>query len=400
MTIARLSALLLVVAGALGMAQPATAATPQPDAVYLIAAHQYNLTIILAAHAAQAKEHSACLQRAGAQIESDHRNLAAQETTLAQRFGIVLPTIPTRTQRLQLTALQAKAGTSGYEDAWLVLQRQQHQQYLTLVQGNVPKSASPAVESVAEGAQPVIQMDLRMVAGPCKVETHTPIVPTGDGGQIADGRRTASLIAMVLVGVGMILLLVGKAGSARRRLIGAAAVAVGLLMVFGKLPDNSGDVPKAAPTPVAREVAVPPVKVKLPGVANAAVLPVATAGDGQLQVPASPDDVGWWAAGASPGSDDGTVLLVGHVDSAKYGRGVFAGLSEVPVGAAVAVTGGDGAVHKYRIVARRTYDQKALPADLFRGDVKPRLALVTCIGAYDHKNHRYTHNLVLYGVPA
>jgi hypothetical protein len=243
-------------------------------------------------------------------------------------------------------------------------------------------------------------MDLRMVAGPCKVETHTPIVPTGDGGQIADAVRAGSLIAMVLVGVGMILLLVGKAGSARRRLIGAAAVGLGLLMVFGKLPDNSGEVPKAAPSPVARVVAVPPVKVKLPGVANAAVLPVAFSSDGQLQVPRSPDDVGWWAGGASPGSDDGTVLLVGHVDSAKYGRGVFAGLSEVPVGADVAVTGGDGGVHKYRIVARRTYDQKALPSDLFRGDVKPRLALVTCIGAYDHKAHRYTHNLVLYGVPA
>jgi hypothetical protein len=50
-------------------------------------------------------------------------------------------------------------------------------------------------------------------------------------------------------------------------------------------------------------------------------------------------------------------------------------------------------------VARRTYRQQDLPADLFRGAAKPRLALVTCIGAYDHKAHGYTHNLVLYGVP-
>ena len=47
----------------------------------------------------------------------------------------------------------------------------------------------------------------------------------------------------------------------------------------------------------------------------------------------------------------------------------------------------------------RIYRQQDLPADLFRGAAKPRLALVTCIGSYDHSARRYTHNLVLYGVP-
>jgi sortase (surface protein transpeptidase) len=93
------------------------------------------------------------------------------------------------------------------------------------------------------------------------------------------------------------------------------------------------------------------------------------------------------------------VLLAGHVDSARSARGVFAALSQVPVGAKVAVTGGDGDVHWYKIVARRTYPQNALPADLFHGAAKPRLALVTCIGSYDRSARRYTHNLVLYGVP-
>jgi sortase (surface protein transpeptidase) len=92
------------------------------------------------------------------------------------------------------------------------------------------------------------------------------------------------------------------------------------------------------------------------------------------------------------------VLLAGHVDTTR-GRGVFAPLSEVPVGTRVAVTGGDGDEHWYRIVARRTYKQDALPADLFHGAVKPRLALVTCTGSYDRTAHRYSDNLVLYGVP-
>jgi hypothetical protein len=72
---------------------------------------------------------------------------------------------------------------------------------------------------------------------------------------------------------------------------------------------------------------------------------------------------------------------------------------QVPVGAEVAVTAGDGDVHRYRIVARPIYRQEQLPTSLFRGALKPRLALVTCIGSYNPSKHRYTHNLVLYGTP-
>jgi sortase (surface protein transpeptidase) len=128
------------------------------------------------------------------------------------------------------------------------------------------------------------------------------------------------------------------------------------------------------------------------------VVPVASGRDGQLQVPKSGTKAGWWAAGAAPGSAGGTVLLVGHVDS-RHGRGVFAALWDVQVGARVAVTAGDGSVHRYRIVARRIYRQDELPTDLFRGASKPQLALVTCIGSYNQSERRYTHNLVLYGVP-
>ena len=60
-------------------------------------------------------------------------------------------------------------------------------------------------------------------------------------------------------------------------------------------------------------------------------MPVAAGITGQMQLPKSPADVGWWAAGAAPGSAGGTVLLVGH-GSAPTG-GVFAALSQVPVGA-------------------------------------------------------------------
>ncbi|HEY3558620.1 MAG TPA: DUF4142 domain-containing protein [Kribbella sp.] len=389
--------LLLVLAGLLAIVQPANAATPQPDSAYLYAAHQHNLTIIEAAHAATTHGSTACVRKVAAQLERDHRKLAAQELDLATRFSIVLVTVPSLAQRKQLDALGAKAGQPGYDAAWKALQRQEHQQYLALVTGDVPKNASPAVESIADGAKPVIEMDLRMLTGPCRTGSGTPVVSTGDGGQHADQQKARSRAALILLGIGAILLLVGKSISFRRRLLGIAALAAGIVMLFGGQAPNTGKVPDPGQSGTDREAAVPPVKLKLPGYLEASVRPVATSGDGQLDVPKSAD-VGWWAAGAAPGSAGGTVLLAGHVDTTR-GLGVFAPLSGVPVGTRVAVTAGTGDVHWYRIVARRTYRQDALPADLFHGAVKPRLALVTCTGAYNHRTHRYSDNLVLYGVP-
>ncbi|MEV0287155.1 DUF4142 domain-containing protein [Kribbella sp. NPDC050820] len=397
--IARLSALLLLVAaGVLGAAQPASAATTQEDVTYLNAAHQTHLTIIQAAQAAKTQGRTRCVQQVGALMERDHRRLAAQDLEAASQLGVGLVTIPSQAQRQQLDALEAKAGAAGYDAAWLALQRQQHQQLLTLIATELKNGTEPAVVSVAKGAQPVVQMHLRMVSPSCRIISGSPVVPTGDGGQVADAQRTRSLTALALLGLG-VLLLRGKSVPARRRLVGVVALGTGLFMVFGGLPGDTGEVPKAGTTAAEREAAIPPVRLSVPGFLDASVAPVATGVDGLLQMPKSPVDVGWWAAGAAPGASGGTVLLAGHVDSARHGRAVFAALSQVPVGAKVAVTSGDGDVHQYRIVARRTYRQQDLPTDLFHGAAKPRLALVTCIGTYNQTTRRYSHNLVLYGVP-
>ena len=400
-TIARRSALLLVlvVAGLLGTAQLAAAAPAQPDIAYLNAAHQSNLTIIQAAEQAKTKGRTSCVRQVGALLERDHRKIAAQELSAASKLGFGLVPIPSLAQRQKLDALTAKVGTSGYDAAWLALQKQEHLSLLALTKTELAKGSDASVKSVAQATQTMVQMHLQMVGGStCQTLTGTPKVHTGDGGQMADGQKLRLRMVMVLLVLGVLLLVVGKP-PARRRLLGVSALILGILLLYAGPPGDSGKVPEAGPSLASKEGALPPVRLKLPGYLDAPVVPVATGSDGQLQVPASSARVGWWAAGAAPGSANGTVLLAGHVDSASRGRGVFAVLWNVPVGAKVAVKGGDGGDHEYRIVARRIYSQEALPSDLFRGATKPRLALVTCIGSYDHVHHRYTHNLVLYGVP-
>ncbi|MEU7564815.1 class F sortase [Streptomyces fradiae] len=131
----------------------------------------------------------------------------------------------------------------------------------------------------------------------------------------------------------------------------------------------------------------------------AARRPVGRAGDGALDLPGSPSRLGWWALGARPGAAAGTLLLAGHLDSAREGPGPFEALHSLPLGALAHVAAADGTRHTYRIVARRTHRSGGLPGDLFSAEGRPRLVLVTCAGAFDPETRAYAENLVLYGVP-
>jgi predicted outer membrane protein len=397
----RISAVLLLVlvgAGVLGTAQAARAAQAGPDVNYLIAVHESDLAIVAAGKAAKTDGRSSCVRKVGARLESDHRRLAEQSRVVAEQLGLSLPTSPSAEQRRSLNAVAAKAGTSGYDAAWLAWQRREHRHVLSLINSELAAGSQPEIKSLAAGARPVIRMHQSMIGSTCQIGTESPSVPTGDGGQLADAERRRTQAALVFVGLGLVLL-ASKHTSARWRAIGVAGLVLGAALLSGGQPGDAGDVPEGGLSAPEREAAVPPIRLALPGLVDAPVVPVAANREGALDVPKSPTTVGWWAAGAAPGSAGGTVLLAGHVDSARSGRGVFAALWGVPLGARVTVTAGDGTVYRYRIVARRIYRQDALPANLFRAAAKPRLALITCIRSYDRSARRYSHNLVLYAVP-
>ncbi|MFG3494233.1 class F sortase [Streptomyces sp. NPDC047928] len=167
----------------------------------------------------------------------------------------------------------------------------------------------------------------------------------------------------------------------------------------GALPAAAADTVPAAAAPTGAAHA-PPAALTLPGhFTDVPVDPVGTARDGALDVPGSPRRLGWWALGARPGAPHGTVLLAGHLDTADEGVGPFEELHAVPLGAPVRLTTADGTHHAYRIVARRTYRKDRLPPDLFSAHGTPRLALITCAGAFDPEARAYAGNLVLYATP-
>lgn len=147
--------------------------------------------------------------------------------------------------------------------------------------------------------------------------------------------------------------------------------------------------------------AVPPTSVALPHNRRARVITAGTDGQGRLEPPQQVKTIGWWPGGAALGSTQGTMVLVGHVDSAQQGIGLFAHLRTLRIGDTVTVTGTDHRSTGYRVVARRSYPRShSLPGAVFRQDIAPRLALITCTGQFNRVTAHYSDTLVIYAAPA
>ena len=71
--------------------------------------------------------------------------------------------------------------------------------------------------------------------------------------------------------------------------------------------------------------------------------------NGALDIPKNIDRVGWWRDGAAPGARAGSILLAGHVDSARRGAGAFYALRQARRGDRIQVRSEDGRSRTYRV---------------------------------------------------
>jgi Sortase domain len=155
-------------------------------------------------------------------------------------------------------------------------------------------------------------------------------------------------------------------------------------------------VPPSRRKPAARPAVVPPgVPAQLALPAQRTTAPVVATevdADGELDIPAAPATVGWWA-GSAPAGTAGPTVLAGHVDSASRGVGALAALRDVRVGDPVVLTDTAGGRHGYVVTARRTYAKYALPREAFTA---APLVLITCGGPFDRDRGHYRDNIVVY----
>ncbi|WP_344441244.1 class F sortase [Kitasatospora nipponensis] len=196
----------------------------------------------------------------------------------------------------------------------------------------------------------------------------------------------------------------GTMGLLHHRVVPAAPTAnVGALPVA---PRSDGDPDPAAAgahsdaAPGARHA--PPVRLRIPRIGvDSSLEDLVVADDGHLTAPVDPDRAGWWAQGPAPGSP-GTAILAGHVDS-RTGPAVFAGLSVLRPGDRIDVDETDGTTATFTVQALRGYAKDDFPDDVVYGSGSgdtPGLRLITCGGTYDHDQHEYLSNLVVFAKPA
>lgn len=177
----------LVVAVSVTSAAPSVAASvSDQDAMFVKAAHQGNLAEIAAGQDAQKNATTACVKKVGGVLVRDHGKLDADVKTLADKLGIMLPAEPTREQQQKLAAVQAEAGTSAYDTAWLKTQEAAHTKTLAMIDHELEAGRNDEVKATARAARPVVKMHLDMVrGGTCHADKEAGMIKAGSGGQFA-----------------------------------------------------------------------------------------------------------------------------------------------------------------------------------------------------------------------
>jgi len=143
-----------------------------------------------------------------------------------------------------------------------------------------------------------------------------------------------------------------------------------------------------------------PVRICIPGISvNASIIQLGLNQDRSVQVPSlrNVGDAGWYKYSPEPGLNGPTIIL-GHIDSAKYGKGVFFYLGKLKGGDLVNIARADGAVATFRIDTVAEYPKKAFPTQKIYGDTAgPTIRLITCGGRFDASTGNYLDNIVAYG---
>lgn len=137
-------------------------------------------------------------------------------------------------------------------------------------------------------------------------------------------------------------------------------------------------------------MAIPSLDVAAP------LLPLGLNGNGKIAAPLTEDPglAGWYADAPTPG-ENGTAVIVGHVDS-RSGPAVFYGLGALEKGRTIRVTREDGRTAVFEVYGIQVFDKRKFPSRKVYGTTgRPELRVLTCGGAYT-AGSGYAGNVVVF----
>lgn len=166
---------------------------------------------------------------------------------------------------------------------------------------------------------------------------------------------------------------------------------------------STGSAPVRLGPPVRGPImpAAAPVSITVSAISVASpLLVLGKNADGTLEVPPldEPESrAGWYRNSPEPGTL-GPAIILGHIDSARYGPGVFYELGALATGDTVEVTRDDGTVAVFTIDAVRSYKKAEFPTDEVYGNIDHAgIRLITCGGAFDAASRDYDSNIIAFG---
>jgi sortase (surface protein transpeptidase) len=168
------------------------------------------------------------------------------------------------------------------------------------------------------------------------------------------------------------------------------------------------ETPVAAPAPGAPAAPVDaeptgtvaaPVSMAIPSIGvRSDLLRLGVNGDGTVEVPPlAPDDqAGWYQRGPAPGAV-GPAVVLGHVDSAEWGPGVFFDLGALRPGDEITVTREDGSAAVFAVDRVERHRKDDFPTiEVYGNTDDAQLRLITCGGAFDPDARSYEDNVVAF----
>lgn len=212
--------------------------------------------------------------------------------------------------------------------------------------------------------------------------TGSPEAAAGESAAVRRPRWSALALAG-LIGIGMVRQ--GLSGEAD----GPPQPGADSALFPGDLPPDGPAPPPLPPSAPAR-VAIASLDVSAP------LLPLGLDKDGWIEAPPAdaPRLAGWYAGAPTPG-ENGTAVIVGHVDS-RSGPAVFYGLGALEKGRTIRVTREDGRTAVFEVYGIQVFDKRKFPARKVYGSTgRPELRVLTCGGPYE-AGSGYTGNVVVF----
>jgi hypothetical protein len=205
---------------------------------------------------------------------------------------------------------------------------------------------------------------------------------------------------------------------ARRRSTLAVGAAAGVLAIGGLSACGGGTSNQSAPPPTTTAPPAPssstaestsvvgptmprskPTDIAIPAIGvDHAVRPTGLNKDGTMHTPPLsevqwPD---WYKYSPTPGQQ-GPSVIVGHINSAKYGPGIFSKLDDITKGDTVNVKRKDGTTAHFTIYKKQEFPKSDFPTRKVYGNThRAELRLITCGGSFNKAKHSYRDNIVAY----